>query len=244
MNIETLTLLNYSVILPAIFFAFAIRGMTGFGSAIMLVPVLSLYFDPKLVVVLVGALDYAMSSKQFYTERRDVDWRIILPFVLVSYIGVIFGVLIFTQMETTTLKRIIGVVVIFFAIYSLFFAGRVVRKAGTYRIFFLGVSGGFLGAILGTGGPMAAMYLQLFAIKSFVANMAAIFVFGNPLRIAGYWWYGHYQGLFVVLLFSLIVAFVGFWFGEHFRVKVHEDTVKKIINTVLIVAGAVLLFQG
>ena len=60
--------------LVVVFIAAVIRGFTGFGSALLWVPTLSLVLPPVVVVPVVLILEASASAIMFAKVRLSVDW--------------------------------------------------------------------------------------------------------------------------------------------------------------------------
>ncbi len=86
----TLALAVYSGLV--LLLAYRVRGMAGFGSGLIAVPLLTLVWPVTGVVPLVVALDYLGSASQGAGNLRQVAWRdqlVLIPFMVV---GVAVGV--------------------------------------------------------------------------------------------------------------------------------------------------------
>ena len=62
-----------------LFFAYLVRGVAGFGSALIAVPLLALTLPLTIVVPLVVFLDYLGSASQGINNRDKIHWQEILP---------------------------------------------------------------------------------------------------------------------------------------------------------------------
>ena len=80
----------FSLLFPAsvLFFAYLVRGIAGFGSALIAVPLLALTMPITIVVPLVVFLDYLGSASQGINNRESIRWSEILPLLPFTVIGV------------------------------------------------------------------------------------------------------------------------------------------------------------
>ena len=87
---EGLAMTVPSLLFPAsvLFFAYLIRGIAGFGSALIAVPLLALTLPLTIVVPLVVFLDYLGSASQGMNNRECIQWKEIWPLLPFSVIGV------------------------------------------------------------------------------------------------------------------------------------------------------------
>ena len=73
-----------------LFLAYLVRGIAGFGSGLIAVPLLSLFAPVTSVVPVVVALDYIGSLSQSVRNLGDIAWReqiALVPFMLVGILS-------------------------------------------------------------------------------------------------------------------------------------------------------------
>lgn len=102
-----------------VFVAYLVRGIAGFGSGLIAVPLLTLVSPVTAVVPVVVSLDYIASLNHSLRSLDDVAWReqvVLLPFMLIGILG---GLYLLTVMPTGVLAKTLGVFVIAFGIYQL-----------------------------------------------------------------------------------------------------------------------------
>src|SRR5688500_13240134 len=78
---------DMSLVLCIVLSAYFIRGITGFGSGLIAVPLLALSHPLQFAVPLVLALDFTASLVLGGTNRQQVDWaeiKVLLPFGLIG----------------------------------------------------------------------------------------------------------------------------------------------------------------
>jgi uncharacterized membrane protein YfcA len=139
------------------FLAGFVQGVTGFGSALVAVPLLTFLIDIKVAVplsMLNGLLITLFLSVEL---RRHIDWRKIAPLFIGSLPGILVGIALFKKSPSTALRVLLGIVLIVYGIYRL--AGRakhiaIHRKWG----YLAGFATGLIGVVLSTGGPPTIFY--------------------------------------------------------------------------------------
>jgi len=95
-----------------VFVAYLVRGVAGFGSGLVAVPLLTLFSPITAVVPVVVSLDYIGSASQSVRNLQDIAWReqvVLLPFMLIGILG---GLYLLTVVPTSVLAKILGVFVI------------------------------------------------------------------------------------------------------------------------------------
>ena len=102
-----------------VFVAYLVRGIAGFGSGLIAVPLLTLISPVTAVVPVVVSLDYIGSASHSVRNLDDIAWReqvVLLPFMLIGILG---GLYLLTVVPTWVLAKTLGVFVIAFGIYQL-----------------------------------------------------------------------------------------------------------------------------
>jgi uncharacterized membrane protein YfcA len=94
MNVATLLYAS-----SVLFFAYLVRGIDGFGSGLIAVPLLALHFPVTVVVPLVVFLDYIGSSSQRLKNRAHIVWRDQLPLIPFSLLGISVGLICLSTMS-------------------------------------------------------------------------------------------------------------------------------------------------
>ncbi|MDQ7251475.1 sulfite exporter TauE/SafE family protein [Dongia sedimenti] len=132
-----------------IFLAAFIRGFTGFGLAVVGVPLLSLFFAPAEIVPSIMILAIIAGLQLIPKIWHRVDWKLLLPTVLGAAIGTPLGTWLLAGVSADVMRVLIGAAVLA-ASLAVQLGFRFARRPHA------GVSAGF-GAIAGLTGGAAAM---------------------------------------------------------------------------------------
>ncbi|HHI76718.1 MAG TPA: sulfite exporter TauE/SafE family protein, partial [Gammaproteobacteria bacterium] len=110
-----------SWMLPALILlvAYVVRGMCGFGSGLIAIPLLSLLMPLSLAVPLVVILDFLASAGHGIGNRRAIAWGEVLRLLPFGLLGVGIGLSAFHLVDPLWLKRSMGAFVLLYALYSL-----------------------------------------------------------------------------------------------------------------------------
>lgn len=135
-----------------------IRGITGFGAAMVMTPPLALLLGPAVAVPVTLILETFAAAPMLPAAVREARWRVLAPISIAAIACVPIGSYWLATADPDLLRRIIAAVVICFALLLL----RGARYHGRQR---LGTSLG-LGALSGTmlgatsiGAPPVILYL-------------------------------------------------------------------------------------
>lgn len=96
----------------AILVAAVLRSFTGFGFALVALPVLALFMLPAEVVVLASALALTISLLSLRSFRKVIAWREMLPLLLMSGLGTAAGALILTSIPVALFQLSVGLSVL------------------------------------------------------------------------------------------------------------------------------------
>lgn len=225
--------------------AYAVKGLSGFGSGLIAIPLMAFFFPLKLIVPVFSLLSYTGTVYQSYSLRRETQWRDIFPLIPFSLLGIFIAVWLLVNVQAEILTLILGLFVMLYAIYSLF---PQKEKTGSRRWAIpAGIFGGMIGALFSTGGPFYVVYLKLRQLPKgpFRATIASIFLIDGGARIIGYAVSGLYneQVLFLVIMFWPIL-FLGLWIGHHLHIKINQQQFNRAISTLLIISGGMLVFKS
>jgi uncharacterized membrane protein YfcA len=135
-----------------------VRGLTGFGGSLVMMPALSLMFDPKLLVATVLLLEAFAAAPMFLDAVRRAHFRVIAPICAAAFVTVPLGGYVLFHTDPQVIRRSIAALVIIFSVMLL----RNVRYTGARRLstsLALGACSGVLLGGTGIGGPPIILYL-------------------------------------------------------------------------------------
>ena len=227
-----------------LFLAYLVRGIAGFGSGLIAVPLLTLVSPVPVVVPLVVSLDYIGSTSQGILHRDDIAWKeqlLLLPFMAV---GIGLGLFLLRIIPTAVLGKVLGGFVITYALYQLL----PLPSLRSSRLFasLCGVLGGFVGTLFGTGGPFYVMYLRLRDLDkgSFRATFAANFIIDGGIRLTAYAIMGLFSQQILIYLFAALpIMGAGIYLGGRMHTGCAQITFVRFISLLLLASGVMLLLK-
>jgi hypothetical protein len=229
--------------------AYAARGSTGFGAAAAM-PLLGLVLPLKLLIPAWTVIGAAAGLALFGSDRHRVAWGEMAKLVPGLLLGIAAGLYVFKLMDSATLAKGLGVLVLTYGLYSL---------AGTFRPppkwtvppRIAAAVGGFLGGIVGTiVGTMGSVFFAIYydAIRlskeHFRATMTAILLTLALLRGVGYWAVGEFTREVMILsaiLFPMMLT--GIFIGNRFHHGMSELLFRRTVSGALIASGLALLVK-
>ncbi|MBF0471588.1 MAG: sulfite exporter TauE/SafE family protein [Gammaproteobacteria bacterium] len=225
--------------------AYLVRGITGFGSGLIIIPTLALLLPVTTVVPMVGLLDFAASLSHGVKHHRQILWRELLPLLPFSMFGVASALYLFHTLNPELLSRLLGGFVLGYALYTLF------GKASSNIVSrWWSIPGGFfagsVGTLFGTGGPFYVTYLQLRGIDKshFRATIALIFLLDGCSRITGYTLTGVYTEETILLTLSAMpLMFIALYLGGRIHTTITQAQFRKGISILLTISGITLILH-
>lgn len=154
----------------------ATRGFSGFGSALIYVPLISAIYDPRTAAVTFLLIDAATGIAVLPTVWRQANWREVLPLAVAAILAGQFGALILQYTDPVALRWAMVVVVL--AVLAVLVSGWHYHGR-PLLIVTLGV--GFLAGLLGgavqiVGPPIILYWLGSTSAAVVVrANFSAFF---------------------------------------------------------------------
>jgi len=148
----------YAIVAPATVIAGLIRGFTGFGGVLFLLPVLNFFIPPAISASLAIWVDVFANIRLIPDARRDSSLRVIVPMVIGTLGAMPLGAYFLLHGDPVLMKRVIGVA-IFVAALVLAAGWRYHGEIGTGALCAVGaVSGLVMGAT--SIGALPALFLS------------------------------------------------------------------------------------
>lgn len=243
--IEALTPFQLAASATILAIAFFVRGIAGFGSGLIAVPLLAFVLPFSLVVPLMILLDFLASLSQGMSNRSDIRWKEILPVIPFSLIGVVIALQFLTQADALVLLKVLAVLIILYGLYSL---SGLRPKTGAARGWgvLAGLLGGMIGTLFGTGGPFYVSYLHTRGLDKavFRATLATLFLLDGTGLLVGYAVVGRFTGEFLGLaLLALPIMALFLYIGGHVHTRLTQAAFQRGISVLLIVSGGALLLK-
>ena len=115
---ESLGPLQYGLVVLILITAYTFRGVSGFGSGLIAIPLLVLILPISIVVPMMVLLDFIASVSHSIRHREVTQWNMIFPLLPFTLAGVLLALFIFKTVDTNLLVKTLGVVILLFAIYN------------------------------------------------------------------------------------------------------------------------------
>jgi hypothetical protein len=232
-----------------VFGAFVVRGTSGFGAGMVAIPLLVFVIPIHTAVPMMGLLAFILFIFLSIRDRRDVVWEELKLLVPTTVLGVVAGALLFKNLDSAILLRLLGAFIIGFALYVLAVHHFGLPQVRCSRRWAPPI--GFVGAAVDTmfgggGGTLVVVYMHMRGIGTvqFRATVAVLWFFEMIARLAGYALSGYYTVstlLFAALVLPLVWA--GTYLGERIGNRISQETFSRVLAVMLLLSGVSVLLK-
>jgi uncharacterized membrane protein YfcA len=227
--------------------AYTILGISGFGSALVTIPLLAHFLPLTTILPILVLVDFTATTTNGLKFRREIDTADIKTVVPTMCVGIAIGVALLSRAPGTALLPVLGILIVLYGLYRLkepMTAHFISPRWG----YVTGLAGGFMGGLFGIGGPIYATYMSRRTndYGKMRATMAAVFTVSTAFRIAAFliagllldakvWW-----GFAIILPFM----FIGLNIGHRLHGKLERKHLSIFISVLLIASGVSLVARA
>jgi uncharacterized membrane protein YfcA len=224
-----------------------IQSLSGFGYAafcMALWPIVIPFKQAIILEIISAFLMVAFISIRFF---KKINFRIMIFPLITSIVFSTLGMFTLFHSAETILRRVLGIILVFFALYFMFFNGKIKIKPTPINGLISGAVSGLLGGIFGIGGPPAAVYfLAVIEDKiEYNATLQCYFLIMSVFIFAIHFAYGNIN--IATLTNSGIIipgVFAGMVCGFYILKKTSIQTIKNIASLFIAVLGVYLTIKG
>lgn len=214
------------------------RGFSGFGAALIFVPLASALVGPKIAVPLLLVTDGVMTAGMIPAAVKTADRRDVLTMALGALLGIPSGTWFLTSLDPVTLRW--AIVALAAAMLAVLASGWRYRSRPTAPLTVLvGLVSGFFSGAAQIGGPPVVAYWLGGASSAPVVRANIVFYFALTTVIAatGYIWGGLISWR-ILTLAALIAPIYGLgtWAGSRMFGLASEQTFRRICLVMIALA--------
>jgi uncharacterized protein len=179
----------------AAFAAGLVRGLVGFGGALILVPILSTFLGPVVAVPVLNIVDGLTTLPLVPGAVRRCHWPEVLPLFLGAVVLLPVGVHVLRVADPVTLRHVMSVAIL--VIVGCMAAGfRYARSPGKVASAGVGALSGLMSGAVGLSGPPIVLFWlggQTDA-RTARANLIAYFALSSLAVVVTMLWVGLFTG--------------------------------------------------
>lgn len=238
---------EYFLLAGFAFLGSIVFGATGFGAALVAIPLATHFMPLKFVLALYALADIANSYSVGLEKPKNAargEYLRLMPMILV---GTVAGVTVLVNLPRAAGMLLLGAFVVAYAIYALFpHASRRVISQGWAWL--AGFVGGVTSALFGAGGPPYVIYLSQRGLsrEAFRATLGLITMTSISLRVVAFLLTGLLMDAQVWLAALLVVpaALAGIAVGKRIFLRASKEQLARVIAALLLASGGSLVLRA
>lgn len=222
-----------------------IQGLSGFGSAIIAIPLLSFFLDIKTSVALVTMLGIIIGLINTRELIQSGQIRRLIPLIIGALLGIPVGVMFITSVQESIVLLILSILLISYSLYTMY--GFTIKIfSNRYFAYIAGFFSGWLGATLSINGPPVIFYTsaQNWSATEKKSLLAIYFLIVSILTAVGFYISGMLNDRVMILFgYSVIPIIAGTYLGIFAFNKIASTFQNKIINILVLGLGITLFVK-
>ena len=224
-----------------------IFGVTGFGAALVTIPLATHLVPLKFALALFVLADLGAALMVGLENPKNAvrsEWTRLVPMI---FVGTALGVTLLVNLPRTAGMVLLGLFILWFAILTLIRRthGRTVSSRWAW---IAGLAGGITSTVFGAGGPPYAIYLSQRGLtkEQFRATLGFATLTSISLRLCAFlitgllldpevWW----NALAVVPS-----CLFGIWVARKIFLRISRDALMRVVALLLIATGSSLVWRA
>ena len=143
---------NYFLIALVVIFSGFLRGFIGFGSGLLMIPILSYFYSPVFAMVFNIVIEIPATIYLTFVGIKKSNLREITPMMFTMMLTIPFGTIFLVSVDEQIIRTLMSLLLIFFVI--LIATGWRIKSTITKYVLVLGgVISGLMQGATGMGGP-------------------------------------------------------------------------------------------
>ncbi|MED5372879.1 MAG: sulfite exporter TauE/SafE family protein [Myxococcota bacterium] len=239
----------------AVFLAQVVKGISGFGSALVAVLLLNWVYPPDETVFLSASVDLLSGAWMTLQLHKRIDWRLVLALFFPLLLGQAGGTSLLVSLPVPVLKVLAGGVIAALGVGWILRPVRPglgaldARPVGDRRLLMAGglagLFGGFMGGVIGAAGPPLILFMKRSFTDRFLrAQLVGTFFLGAITMLGLLAWHGTadlqvLRRIPWILPAALAGNLLGSWLSE----RVPRALFARLTGVLLALAGSGLVVQ-
>jgi hypothetical protein len=232
---------------PIAFVGGFIQGLTGFGSALVTIPLATFFVPLPFALAVFAIVDFANGLRLGLENPKNALLGDIARMVPLMIVGIVTGTTLLVNLPRQASLTALGIFVLGYALYSLARRGAP-ATVGRNWAFFAGFCGGLSGTLFGAGGPPYAIYLSHRPLtkEQFRATMTLTTIFSIGLRLIAFAVTGLLtrDGVWIAAAASIPAGLFAIYFASKIFRAISREMVMRGVAILLLASGASLIARG
>lgn len=232
---------------PIAFAGALVYGLSGFGSALVTVPLAAQFFPLPFVIAAFAVVDLTGALRLGLENPKNVVRGEVVRMVPLIVVGLAVGVTALVNLPRQTAMIALGLFLTLYAVYAL--ARRASHgTVGQGWAYVAGISGGITGTLFGAGGPPYAIYLSHRPLTKdeFRATLTMTSIFSIGLRIIAFLITGLLLDLKVWIAAAIAIpaTLAGIAVATRIFHRISREAVLRVVAVTLLAVGVSLVVRA
>ena len=237
-----------AVLAAAAFAGSVIFGVTGFGAALVTVPIATHFVPLPFALALYVLMDLANAFRIGFENPRNAvkaEWTRMVPAILA---GTLAGLTLLVNLPRGAATFALGAFVLAFALYSLARHPDEQRVLPSRWAWVAGFTGGVTSTLFGAGGPPYAMYLSHRGLtkEAYRATLGLATLTSISMRTLAFLAIGFLLEPKVWVAAACVVpaGLAGIWAAGHLFRRLSREWLMRAVALLLLASGASLIVRA
>jgi uncharacterized membrane protein YfcA len=224
-----------------------IFGVTGFGAALVTIPLATHLVPLKFALALFVLADLAAALSVGLEKPKNAlraEWARLVPMIV---IGTVLGVTLLVNLPRAAGMLLLGLFVLGFAVFTLLphARNRIVSPAWGWVA---GLAGGITSTVFGAGGPPYAIYLSQRGLtkEQFRATLGLATLTSNSLRLIAFVLTGLLleKDVWLTAIAVVPACLLGIWTARKIFLRISRDALMRAVALLLLASGTSLIWRA
>lgn len=226
-----------------VFAAIFTQTVTGFGLALVSMPLLALVLPIQVAAPLVALFGLVAELLLLLRYRTALNVRAVAVLIGASVVGIPVGVYVLGEMDEGVVTAVLGVIVAAYALYALL-GLRLPALSGRWWALLFGFVAGILGGAYNTSGPPVIIYgsCRRWPPLEFKSNLQGFFLVISLVVVVTHFFSGNitavvWYNFFIAVPALLLALFAGFSLDQY----IDAQRFRRIVLLFLVLLGFSLI---
>lgn len=214
--------------------------IVGFGSSIMMLPIVAILLPLPEALLFVGIVHFFNDVWEVVLFRESIKWKPLLIFGGTGIVATVIGASLVVVAPQVLLSRILGLLLIG-SVLILLFNPKLELKQNTFNLSLGGTLSGFIAGIFGIGGPTRSLFLSSLKLspKTYIFTIGALSLLVDAARLSTYLVEGVRleKDLIFILIYLVPISFIAARLARSVVNKLPQGIFRGLVAVLLITVG-------
>ncbi len=224
-----------------------VNGLTSFGSAMVVVPLITPFVPPSMLIPLTTIMVVVISSYMILVYRSGINFKALIPITIAALPGAILGGYLLHLISPAAIQLLAGLTMFLYVVWQILPKPVKVYSENTPGAVSSGFASGFLNASISMGGPPVAIYSLLVGWKKeeIFSTLSVSIVLNCTIAGMVHACSGLYSTDMLPYLYQAVpAALVGLLCAYPLEKKINKKLFVKIVLIVIGISSLLCLYRA